>query len=172
MRDDVASTASAAALAHGGSRLSNVLRRLPAMTQRSFGLTAAFWIGFMAGLGSLWEYDTWWHLAGGRLLTETGTIPHTDVFSFTAAGREWIMHEWAWDLLLYSVYSWLGPAGATALKALVSGLIAMAMLHLATRRGASTLVALAAVCLGCRQGPGSTIAPRYCSLCFSSSPCT
>jgi len=118
------------------------------MSQRSFGLTAAFWVGFMAGLGSFWEYDTWWHLAGGRLLTEIGTIPHVDVFSFTAAGREWIMHEWAWDLLLYSVYSWLGPAGATALKALVSGLIAMAMLHLARRRGAGTLVALAAVCLG------------------------
>jgi len=34
-----------------------------------------------------------WHLRTGQLILEEG-IPRADTFSFTAAGHQWITHEW------------------------------------------------------------------------------
>ncbi|MBN1582364.1 MAG: hypothetical protein JXA89_16780, partial [Anaerolineae bacterium] len=34
--------------------------------------------------------DFWWHLATGRYIVETGTIPRHDVFSYTATDHKWI----------------------------------------------------------------------------------
>lgn len=58
------------------------------------------------------------------------------------------MHEWAWDVLLYWLWTWTGPPGIIVLKALVSGLIFVAMTALAMRRGAGALLALLAAALG------------------------
>src|SRR5438067_11349702 len=38
--------------------------------------------------------DLWWHLANGRLIVATGSIPHLDLSSSSAAGHPWVMHEW------------------------------------------------------------------------------
>ncbi len=131
----------------GGSGLSILLQRLPTINLRTLGLWIAFWLGFLAGLAPIGEYDTWWHLAGGRLIAERGAVVHEDLFSYTATGHEWIMHEWLWELGLYEVYSHLGPVGAILLKAVISGLIGVAMLALALRRGSGTAVGLAVVML-------------------------
>ena len=48
--------------------------------------------------------DFWWHLSTGRYIAETGSIPSTDPFSYTAAGRPWIAHEWLSELLIYVVF--------------------------------------------------------------------
>jgi hypothetical protein len=48
--------------------------------------------------------DLWWHLANGRLMLATGSIPHVDVYSFSAAGQPWVMHEWLADLAMYVLY--------------------------------------------------------------------
>lgn len=48
--------------------------------------------------------DLWWHLANGRLLLQLGTWPHTDLYSFSAAGHPWVMHEWLSDFLMYALY--------------------------------------------------------------------
>ena len=48
--------------------------------------------------------DLWWHLANGRLISTTGTIPHVDLYSFSAAGQPWVMHEWLADLMMYLLY--------------------------------------------------------------------
>ncbi len=37
--------------------------------------------------------DMRWHLRTGQLILEEG-IPRADTFSFTAAGHQWITHEW------------------------------------------------------------------------------
>jgi hypothetical protein len=49
--------------------------------------------------------DLWWHLANGRLIATAGSLPHTDVYSFTAIGHLWVMHEWLADLAMYGLYS-------------------------------------------------------------------
>lgn len=124
-----------------------LLERLPPLTVRQFAFVAIFTIGFIAGSGPMTDYDGWWHLSGGRLIAEQGGVSHVDPFSYTMRGQEWVMHEWAWELILFGIYALLGPLGAILLKALVAGLTFAAMLHLALRRGASTLVALLAVVL-------------------------
>ncbi|HEV2014607.1 MAG TPA: hypothetical protein VGR77_12110 [Candidatus Dormibacteraeota bacterium] len=48
--------------------------------------------------------DLWWHLANGRLILSSGSIPQVDVYSFSAAGQPWVMHEWLADLAMYLLY--------------------------------------------------------------------
>src|SRR5256712_12489740 len=48
--------------------------------------------------------DLWWHLANGRLMLATHAIPHADVYSFSAAGHPWVMHEWLADLAMYLLF--------------------------------------------------------------------
>src|SRR5258705_11869037 len=55
--------------------------------------------------------DMWWHLSTGRYILQNHSIPHTDPFSATAAGKPWIAHEWLADILFYGAYSALGSAG-------------------------------------------------------------
>lgn len=126
------------------------MERVPTLRIRQFATLSVFLIGFMTGLGPLGNYDTWWHLAGGRWIVEHGQVAKTDPFSFTMRGQEWVMHEWGWDVILYLVYRFGGPLGALLLKAFVAGLVYTAMFYLAIRRGANTPVALVATLL-CSQ---------------------
>ncbi len=48
--------------------------------------------------------DLWWHMATGRFIVDTGTIPRVDPFSYTAAGRPWVAHEWLAEVVLYLTY--------------------------------------------------------------------
>lgn len=54
--------------------------------------------------------DFWWHLRTGRLIFESG-IPRHDPFSWTAAGKAWVTHEWLSEAIIYAVQSTLGYAG-------------------------------------------------------------
>jgi hypothetical protein len=63
--------------------------------------------------------DLWWHLANGRLLVHTLSIPHVDVYSFSAAGQPWVMHEWLADLGMYGLFKIGGLPLLVALFAMV-----------------------------------------------------
>ena len=65
--------------------------------------------------------DLWWHLANGRLIITTGSIPHLDLYSFSAAGHPWVMHEWLSDLSMYVLYQ---AGGLPLLVALFAGVVA------------------------------------------------
>src|SRR3989442_5353959 len=65
--------------------------------------------------------DLWWHLANGRLIVTPGTIPHVDLYSFSAAGQPWVMAEWLPDLMM-SLLSQLG--GLPLLVAISAGVVA------------------------------------------------
>ncbi len=49
-------------------------------------------------------HDFWWHLRTGQIIVETGTIPTTDLFSFTRAGQPWTNQGWLAQVLLYLLY--------------------------------------------------------------------
>lgn len=59
------------------------------------------WKGFLHPLRLL---DFWWHLKAGELIVTTGSIPRTDLFSFTAAGKPFILQNWLTEVLYYAVY--------------------------------------------------------------------
>lgn len=48
--------------------------------------------------------DLWWHLAAGREILATGSLPTTDHFSFTFAGKPWMHHEWLWGVGYWLAY--------------------------------------------------------------------
>jgi hypothetical protein len=59
------------------------------------------WKGFLSPLPML---DFWWHLKAGEIIVNTGTIPRTDIFSFTAAGKPYILGNWLAEVIYYRIY--------------------------------------------------------------------
>lgn len=49
--------------------------------------------------------DVFWHLATGKYVLETKSVPSTDVFGFMTYGQEWMPFEWGWDILTYGIYN-------------------------------------------------------------------
>lgn len=81
----------------------------------------------VAVLAGVWRYmdalgDTFWYIAAGRWLLETGTFPETDPFTFTATGAPWM----AWSPLSYVGFAFaeqhFGLGGLLASAALISAL--------------------------------------------------
>src|SRR2546426_6001109 len=98
--------------------VAGALRRVTsALVLRWLLFTAIFSLAAVPPL----DPDLWWHLANGRLIITTGTIPHVDLYSFSAAGQPWVMHEWLADLLMYLLYQ-LG--GLPLLVAVSAGAVA------------------------------------------------
>ncbi len=67
------------------------------------------------------NYDIWWHLRAGDLIL-SGGFPKVDVFSFTAAGRPWILHSWGSEVIFSLMYNMFGATGLVVLRAFVVSL--------------------------------------------------
>jgi hypothetical protein len=87
-------------------------------------------IMFMGAARPVFDPDFWWHLKTGQLIVEMRTIPHTDIFSSTFFGREWVTHEWLSEAIIYMIHRALGYGGLVVTFALVI----VAALWLAYRR--------------------------------------
>src|SRR3989442_3887902 len=66
---------------------------------------ALLWKSFLFPLPFL---DFWWHLKIGEVIATTGSIPRVDLFSFTAAGRPFVIQNWLAELLYYGTYRLAG----------------------------------------------------------------
>lgn len=82
-------------------------------------LAVAVWIAFNPSLFN--DGDTSWHLATGQWILDHRSIPHTDPFSFTWAGKPWTAHEWLADALMAFAYRGAGWAALAALFATAVG---------------------------------------------------
>jgi hypothetical protein len=60
---------------------------------------------FGGGNGTLRDADTYWHVAVGRLIWQTASVPHIDEMSHTFQGHTWIANDWLIELLMYGAYS-------------------------------------------------------------------
>lgn len=65
------------------------------------------------------SYDTGYHLAVGRWITEHGTVPRTDPFCFSTEGLDWINLNWLAQIGFYSIYDAWGLVGLEAFRLLV-----------------------------------------------------
>lgn len=52
--------------------------------------------------------DMPWHLATGKLLLETKTLPATDPWSFASGGTTWFLLSWIWNIILGVIESTTG----------------------------------------------------------------
>lgn len=94
-------------------------RLLSRLTSRVVLLALLFVAIFSLAAVPPLDPDLWWHLANGRLMLDLGSWPRTDVFSFTAAGHPWIVHEWLADLGMFLAYHAGGLPLLVAIFALV-----------------------------------------------------
>jgi hypothetical protein len=77
----------------------------------SIALAIAAYTAFSVGLFS--DGDTSWHLAAGKLILESWSVPSVDPFSYTFAGKPWVAHEWLAEALMAAAFaagSWSGLA--------------------------------------------------------------
>ncbi len=89
----------------------------------------------------VWDIDFWWHIAAGRNILATGTIPSVDPFGMydaaNACGQTVLKSEWIGQVVLYWVYGWLGLDGVIYSGAGVLTLC-LAIVYLRCRIAAST----------------------------------
>src|SRR5882672_3408607 len=67
--------------------------------------------------------DIWWHLKTGQYILHGLSVPRTDIYSYTAAGNEWIAHEWLSETLMYIVYNLSGWIGLIVLSSLITAAV-------------------------------------------------
>ena len=96
--------------------------------------------------------DLWWHLANGRLMVATSSIPHVDVYSFSAAGHPWVMHEWLADLAMYLLFQAGGLPWLVAVFAGVVTAAAICLYLLLRRTGLAPAAAVVLTLVGALAG--------------------
>ena len=103
-------------------------------------------------LSSLTVFDFWWYLASGQRILETRSVPATDPFSYTAAGRPWINHMWATQVLFTLLWEHWGRFALIGLK--TATVVATFWVVLATMRarGVHPLAASAVTLLAAWTG--------------------
>jgi hypothetical protein len=96
---------------------------------------------FAASLFKIADLDFWWHLKTGQVTLEQKQFQRTEIYSFTAAGREYIDHEWLFQVVMFLFYSKFGPAGVIILKcALFSLIYVLTTRHLLQQNGSPFLI--------------------------------
>ncbi len=96
--------------------------------------------------------DLWWHLANGRLILSSGSIPHVDVYSFSAAGQPWVMHEWLADLAMNLLFQHGGLPVLVAIFAAVVTAAAVCLYLLLRQTGLAPTGAAALTLVGALAG--------------------
>jgi hypothetical protein len=79
------------------------------------------------------DLDWHWYVGTGRWIVEHHAVPHTEPFSFTAAGTPYRAEHWLGEVLFYLIHSVGGVQALVTLKALLFA--AMAAVLVAVGRG-------------------------------------
>lgn len=87
---------------------------------------------FLAGLSSV---DLAYHLRAGGELLDTGRIPTTDTWTFTAGGAAWLNQQWGAQAILAAVFRVAGWTGLFLLRATLVGLTFGLLFEACRRRG-------------------------------------
>lgn len=120
----------------------------PDSARQDWWATLWFGLGLAAGFHRLSDNSFLTHLATGRLIVDDG-IPRSDPYTFTAAGRPWVVQSWAFSWFQARVESLVGAWGIRFALGLVIGTLLVAIWRLSrpaeTLVGRMTVTALAAV---------------------------
>jgi hypothetical protein len=85
----------------------NFTKKLSAADLFSFLIFAAFtaFIILISSYKISNDDDFFWHLATGRYIANTMSVPSQDIFSISSGSAKWIPFEWGWDVSTYGIYS-------------------------------------------------------------------
>lgn len=67
---------------------------------------------FLLSLGQLDDQDTWFHLKTGEWIVTHLSVPHNQLFSYPIKGISWLNHSWLFQILIFSVFKFLGGVNA------------------------------------------------------------
>ena len=84
-----------------------------------------------AAFFSLVDPDYYLHMMAGKYMVLHKSLPYLDVFSFTMTGQPWHLHEWLFEVLVFTIFSAGGEHGVVLF---VSG-IGILALFIAFRAG-------------------------------------
>jgi hypothetical protein len=86
-----------------------------------WGLIVLLGIFIFVNTHPIRPHDFWWHITIGREIITTGSIPTTDVYSYTEAGQPYPSYQmfWLMETLLFLVYKVGGPALVIFLQSLM-----------------------------------------------------
>lgn len=71
------------------------------------------------------DYDTFWYLANGRSLFETGQIVDREIFSYTSFGTKFRNIGWLGQYLMYLTFRWGGPDALIGFKVVITLLVSL-----------------------------------------------
>lgn len=70
----------------------------------------------IADVRQLSDADLWVHILSGRELLAHGSLPPTNIYSYSAPTFPWLHHEWLSEVILSSLFDGFGPFGLKLLK--------------------------------------------------------
>lgn len=110
---------------------------------------AAVMSGALLGFYQLLNTGIGWHLASGRWMLDHHTILRTNPFTFSAAGKAWLNHEWIFQILVALADRLGGSPGLVILRMLAAAVLVL-LLYCQFRRtkllpGAALLFAVLCV---------------------------
>lgn len=109
-------------------------------------VVAAFFVLLTVVRGPV-DADYWWHLATGRLILESGSVPSFDPFSFAYDGP-WVAHEWLGEVVIVGLVATVGfPLTAALFGALTAAALLVPAVAL-RRRGVQVRALLPWVAIG------------------------
>ena len=82
---------------------------------------------------SVLDLDIWWHLKAGDWIVQHRAVPHTGLFSWTAADRPWVAYSWGYEVLMSRAYAWFGLVGVGVYGTLLTLGVAYSIYWMARR---------------------------------------
>lgn len=111
--------------------------------------------------------DLGWHLAAGRHILDTGTLPRVDSFSYVAQGRPWLLYSWLAEVLFAAIDRVLGPGALIAAATILVLSTFAIVLRTCLGTGARPAVAVAATFFAAMVAmPTWTVRPHLFSFLF------
>lgn len=114
------------------------------------------------------DFDLWLHIAMGKHILASGSIPNADVLSATIAGTPWINHEWLFQIVVFKIFDGFGPQGLIFMQAVVVTATVLVLLFLGYHRDRQLLTAVLLFLLYMVYQQRFTIRPDLFSLLFFS----
>ena len=99
---------------------------------------------FQLARRGLVDPDIWLHLRNAEFLFKTGSLPHFDMYSFTAAGHPWVAHEWGGEVAFYLAWRLGGLVGIKVLSLVLLEAIFGLLVYLCYRRSGNIKAAAVA----------------------------
>ena len=109
-----------------------------------FFLVLILWL-FTSGdgwKGLVLDGDTGWHIRTGEYILAAGTVPQTDLFSYSKPEASWFAWEWLTDVLYALLHSRYGLSGVAAISGIAICASATVLLRHMLSLGSNSFVAL------------------------------